>query len=59
MFDAGLPVKLEILKYRCGEKKLCQYVKPFSSDTGALGTDRQTDGQNCYITNAHQCADVR
>jgi len=26
-----------------GEKKLCRYVKPFSSDTGTLRTDRQTD----------------
>jgi len=24
---------------------LCQIVKPFSSDTGTLRTDRQTDGQ--------------
>jgi len=26
-------------------KKLWQYVKPFSSDTGTLRTDRRTDGQ--------------
>jgi len=29
-----------------------------SSDTGALWTDRQTDGQNCYINIARQCADA-
>jgi len=45
-----------------GEKKLSQYVKPFSSDTGTLRTDRQTDGrtdgQNSYINTARQCADA-
>jgi len=30
-------------------KKLGQYVKPFSSNTGTLRTDRRTNGQNCYI----------
>jgi len=44
-----MPVKLEWLGYRT-VKKLWQYVEPFSSDTGALRTDgqtdRQTDGQN-------------
>jgi len=43
-------------------KKLCQYVKLFLSDTGALLTDRQTDGQtdgqNCYINITRQCADA-
>ena len=33
-------------------KKLWQYVKPFSSDTGTSRTDRQ----NCYINIARQCA---
>jgi len=28
-----------------GEKKLWQYVKPFSSDTGTSGTHGLTDGQ--------------
>ena len=40
MFDAG---KTRMVGRPCGEKKLCQYVKPFSSDAGALGTDGQTD----------------
>jgi len=35
-------VKLEWLGYRM-VKKLWWYVKPFSSDTGTLRTDRQTD----------------
>jgi len=37
-------IKLEWLGYRT-VKKLWQYVKPFSSDTGTLQTDRQTDGR--------------
>jgi len=37
-----MPVKLEWLGYRT-VKKLWRYVKPFSSDTGTLRTDRQTD----------------
>ena len=41
MFDAG-KTRMIGLPYR---KKLRQYVKPFSSDTGAVRTDRQTDGQ--------------
>jgi len=40
-------------------KILCQCVKPFSSDTRTLRTDRQTDrrtdGQNCYINITRQC----
>jgi len=44
-------------------KKLWQYVKPFSSDTGTLRTgrrtDRQTDGQICYFNIARQYADAR
>jgi len=43
-------------------EKLGQYVKPFSPDTRALRTDRQTDGetdgQNSYINIARQCARV-
>ena len=37
-------VKLEWLGYRV-VKKLWRYVKPFSSDTGTLRTDRRTDRQ--------------
>ena len=59
-------VKLEWLGYRM-VKKLWQYVKPFSSDTGTSRTDRQTDRrtdrrtdrQNCYINIARQYADAR
>jgi len=43
------------------------YDKPFSSNTGTLWRDIQTDGrtngqsdgQNCYINIARQCADAR
>ena len=38
-------VKLEWLGYRMLKKKLWRYVKPFSSDTGTLRTDRRTDRQ--------------
>jgi len=37
-----MPVKLELLGYRM-VKELWRHVKPFSSDTGRLRTDRQTD----------------
>jgi len=46
-------IKLEWLGYRM-VKKLWQYVKPFSSNTGTSRTDgqtdRRTDGHNCYIS---------
>jgi len=42
MFDAG-KTRMIVLPYF--EKKLWRYVKPFSSDTGKLRTDRQTIGQ--------------
>jgi len=55
-------VKLEWLGYRMA-KKLWQYAKPFSSDTGTSRTDgqtdRRTDRQNCYINIARQCAHAR
>jgi len=51
-------VKLEWLGCRM-VKKLWLYVKPFSSDTGTLRTDGQTDGHICYINIARQCADAR
>jgi len=57
MFDAG---KTRMIGLPYGEKKTDKYVKPFSSDTGALLTGGQTDGQNyCYINIARQCADER
>jgi len=49
---------VEWLGYRM-VKKRWRYVKPFSSDTGTLRTDRQTDGQICYINIARQYADAR
>ena len=42
MFDAG-KTKTRIIRLPYGEKKLWRYVKPFSSDTGTLRTDGQTD----------------
>ena len=39
MFDAG---KTKMIGLPYGEKTI-KYVKPFSSDTGTLRTDRQTD----------------
>jgi len=51
-------IKLELLDYRM-VKKLRRYVKPLSPDTGTLRTDRQTDGQICYINIARQYADAR
>ena len=55
MFDAG---KTRMIGLPYGEKNY-DYVKPFSSDTGTLRTDRQTDGQICYINIARQYADAR
>jgi len=40
MFDAG---KTRMIGLPYGEKKLRRYVNPFSSDTGTLRTDRQTN----------------
>ena len=53
-----MSVKLKWLGY-CKVKKLWRYVKTFSSDTGTFRTDRQTDGQICYINIARQYADAR
>ena len=40
-----------------GEKIMtnCRYVKPFSSNPGTS----RTDGHNCYINIARQCADAQ
>ena len=53
IFDAG---KNRMIGLPYGEK-LWRYVKPFSSDTGTLRTDRQTDRQICYINIARQYAE--
>jgi len=41
------------------KKKLWQYVKPFSYNTGTWRTDGQTNRQICYINIARQYADAR
>ena len=50
-------LKLEWLGY-VWWKKLRQYFKQFSSIPERHG-HRRTDGQNCYINIARQCADAR
>ena len=40
MFDSS---KTGMIRLPYGEKNYDDYVKPFSSDTGTLRTDRQTD----------------
>ena len=42
MFDAG---KTRMIGLPYGEKTVTINVKPFSTDTGTLRTDRQTDRQ--------------
>jgi len=42
MFDAG---KTRMIGLQYGEKNYDNYVKPFSSNTGMLRTDGQTDGR--------------
>jgi len=55
MFNAG---KTRMIGLPYGEKNY-DYVMPFSSDTGTLRTDEQTDGQICDINIARQYADAR
>jgi len=47
MFDADTKTRMIGLPY--GVKTDNNYVKPFSSNTGTLRTDRQTDGQTVGI----------
>ena len=57
MFDAD---KTKMIGLYLMMKKLSRYVKPFSSDTGTLRTDIQTDGQkDIYINIAIQYAEAR
>ena len=60
VFDAD---KTRMIGLPYSYKNLWRYVKPFSSDTVTLRTDRQTvgrtDRQNCSINIARQCADAR
>jgi len=44
-------IKPRVIGLPYGEKKLSQYVKPFSSNNGTLRTDRQTDGRTDGQTN--------
>ena len=53
MFNAGKTRMIGMVK------KNNDYVMPFSSDTGTLRTDEQTDGQICDINIARQYADAR
>ena len=46
MFDAD---KTRMIGLPYGGKKLSGYVKPFSSNTGALRTDKRTDGRTDKI----------
>jgi len=46
IFDAD-KTRMTGLPY--GEKNYDNYVKPFSSNTGALRTDGQTDGRTEYL----------
>jgi len=55
MFEAD---KTRMIGLPYGEKQW-RYIKPFSSNTGALRTDGQTDGQKSYINIARQYADAR
>ena len=41
--------KTKMIRLRCGEETTTWYVKPFRQNTRTWRTDRQTDGQNCYI----------
>ena len=55
MFDAD-KTRMTGLPYG---KKTITICYPFSSNTGTLRADRQTDGQDCYISIARQCADAQ
>ena len=60
MFDAG---KTRMIGLPYGKKNCDDNVKPFSSGTATQPTDgrtdRQTDGQICYINIVRQYADAR
>ena len=54
MFDAG---KTRMIRLPYGEKNYDDMLSSYN--TGVSRTDRRTDGQNCYINIARQCADAR
>jgi len=62
MFDAGKNSRMIELPY--GEKNYDDMLSRFHTIPACHGqtdrqTDRRTDGQNCYINIARQCADAR
>jgi len=53
-------VKTRMIGLPYGEKNYVNMLSRFRLITERYGrTDRQTDGQNCYINIARQCADAR
>ena len=57
MLDAG---KTRMTGLPCGEKNYDDMLSRFHTIPACHGqTDRQTDGTNCYINIARQCADAR
>jgi len=57
MFDAG---KTRMIELPYGEKNYDDVLSRFHLIPERHGlTDRQTDGLNCYINIARQCADAR
>ena len=61
MFDAG---KTRMIGLPYGEKNCDNMLSRFHPIPGRYGrtdvwTDRRTDGQNCYVNIARQCADAR
>jgi len=43
----------------CGEKTMTIIISRYGIPERAGRTDRHTDGQNCYINIARQCAEAR
>ena len=59
MFDAG-KTRMIGLPYSYGKKNCDDTLSRFHPIPGRyVRTDRRTDGQNCYINIARQCADAR
>jgi len=57
LFDAG---KTRMIGLPYGEKNYDDMLSRFQTIPACYGqTDGQTDGQNCYINIARQCADAR
>jgi len=61
MFDAG---KTRMIGLPYGEKNYddmlsCFHLIPEGHGRSHGQTNERTDGQNCYINIAHQCADAR